>query len=184
MSGIAISYRAKLWIRRPIDLIDNTDHLPLLFHSRSSHSEPEQDATLSIIVSLTGVYFWMCVFSMLSRGVLLSWLWIRFFLSQCPHPITYFLEHVYPSVLFSSALPEAYENPVAAFMLQSWCNHRHGIEISHMILKAWTSFSLCVIWHLQSSHCYLSPSAVSFWPLQSRYNCSAFCIIYVCLYLF
>lgn len=35
MSGVLIYYRAKLWIQQSIDLIGNTDHLPLPFLSRN-----------------------------------------------------------------------------------------------------------------------------------------------------
>lgn len=70
MSGVLIYYRAKLWIQQSIDLIGNTDHLPLPFLSRRSHSDP--DTVFFIVSPPTGVYFWMGVFSILSMGVLLS----------------------------------------------------------------------------------------------------------------
>lgn len=132
MSGILIYYWAKLWIQQSIDLIDNTDLLPLLFLSRSSHSEPDQDTILLFSLSLAGVYFWMCVFSILSRGVLLSWFWIRFFLSHCPHPVIKF----WSTCFLRCCSILSFQKPMIILLLlsgQSWCN---AIEISHMVLKA------------------------------------------------
>lgn len=134
MSGILIYYWARLWIQQSIDLIGNTNLLPLLFCSRSSHSEPDQDKILSIIVSHTGVYFWMCVFIILSRGVLLSGFWIRFCLSHCPHPV---MKSLGARVLrYCSFL--SFQKPVRILPLlsgQSRCNCRHATQIFITVLK-------------------------------------------------
>lgn len=68
MSGILIYYWAKLWMQQSIELIDNTD-LPLLFHSRSSHSEAARDAILSITKCLTHCSLFLDVCFQHSRGV-------------------------------------------------------------------------------------------------------------------
>lgn len=64
---------------------------------------------------------------------------------------------------------------------KSWCNCKHTIEISHMILKGfftqgWTSFPWCITWCLQSSWCCPSSSALCSWPLQPWCNWLPFCI--------
>lgn len=80
MSGTLIYYWARLWIQQSLGLIDNTasSASPLSFHklsftARSSHN------SLYYCLSHPLELFLGCVLSILSRGVLLSWLWIRFF---------------------------------------------------------------------------------------------------------
>lgn len=171
MNGILIYHWAKLWIQQSITQIC----LSYLILEALIQSQTKMQFSLVPTVSLTGVYFWICVFSILSRSVLLSWFWIRFFLYHYPHPVTkFFLEHVCPKILFNSVLPETLE---ILFLLsgKSWCNCRHAIEISHMILRGfftqgWTSFPGCIIWCLQSSWSCLSSSTVCSWPLQPWYN--------------
>lgn len=127
MSGILIYYWARLWIQQSIGLIDNTassasplSFWKLSFRARSRHNSlcyclPHP---LEIILG--------CVLSILSRGVLLSWAWIRFFPSHCHQPAIMRIFGAHVSLRYCS-IPscQAWEDSAAAFRaimmsLQTW----------------------------------------------------------------